>query len=474
MRNIKGLTRALNESGKFKYKPPEHVVDYLVIGGGVVGLAIAQRLSQRFPAKSTCLVERHGRAGEEISSRNSEVIHSGLYYPPESLKTRLCLRGRDMMYERCRAYNVPYKQVGKLVVAKESEQDYIRNLHAKSLKLRWPPHSPSRAQGRGLRGLADLEGDGHGHLVLPTELLSGERAHEMEPDLSDSIVAALWCPLTGIVDSHSFMESLEKDIIDSENGELVYSTRAVRVDPHARSNAAGVPDPNGGEDGWVVQVATEDSEGDAILARTLINASGLSSTLILNALLPQDSRIPMYYARGSYASYHGPGVAGVSHLIYPCPHTGPNAHAFQSLGTHLTFDLRGRVRFGPDIEWINPPSALAESKWAYPEEEADFWNKILIPDESRIPEIHQEVTGYLPDVSLSGLQPDYCGMRPKLVPPWGGFQDFLFRTDFLAGGGSTRRPMLSLLGIESPGLTSSLAVAEHVVEDILCGQFSHQ
>lgn len=372
------------------------------------------------------------------------------------------------MYERCKAYNVPYKQVGKLVLAKESQRDYIRNLHTKSLRLRWPPHSPVLGQGQGLR--VDSE-EGQGKLVLPTELLSGEKAREMEPDLSEDIVAALWCPLTGIIDSHSFMESLEKDVIDSENGELVYSTRVVRVDPIARSSAARAPDLNSAEDGWVVQVVTGDAEeGDAMLARTLINASGLSSTLILNALLPQDSRIPMYYARGSYASYHGPGVANVSHLIYPCPPTGPNAHAFQSLGTHLTLDLQGKIRFGPDIEWINPP---AESQYTHPEEEADFWNKLLIPDESRIPEMHKAVTDYLPGVSLTGLQPDYCGMRPKLVPPWGGFQDFLFRTDFPINGGNAKNPMLSLLSIESPGLTSSLAIAEYVVEDILCSQFGH-
>ncbi|KAJ3569350.1 hypothetical protein NP233_g5104 [Leucocoprinus birnbaumii] len=465
MKKLRGLTRALNESGRFKYKPPEQAVDYLVIGGGVVGLAIAQRLSQRFPSKSTFLVERHGRAGEETSSRNSEVIHSGLYYPPDSLKTRLCLRGRDMMYERCKAYNVPYKQVGKLVVAKESQRDYIRNLHAKSLKLQWPPHSPPIGQGH-------RQG---ANLVLPTELLTGEQARQMEPDLSEDIAAALWCPMTGIIDSHSFMESLEKDIIESDNGELVYSTRVVRVDPSTRSRADSMPDLDNPEDGWVVQVATGDAEeGDAMLARTLINASGLSTTLILNALLPHDRRIPMYYARGSYASYHGPGVSGVSHLIYPCPDTGSNAHAFQSLGTHLTIDLQGKIRFGPDIEWIEPPLSSSGPSADHPEAEADFWRTLLIPDESRIPEMHQAVIDYLPGVSLEGLQPDYCGMRPKLVPPWGGFQDFLFRVDPPISGDARRNPMLSLLSIESPGLTSSLAIAEHVVEDILHNSFGHE
>lgn len=380
-----------------------------------------------------------------------ETLRQGLYYPPQSLKTKLCLRGRDLMYERCRTYNVPHKQVGKLVVAKESQRDYIYKLHAKSLKL------------------GNKE---DGSPFLPTVLLSNDAVRQMEPDLSKHVIAALWCPMTGIIDSHSFMESLEKDIIDSENGELVYSTRVVRVDPSARSLVAATPDLVNPEDGWVVQVVTGDAEeGDALLARTVINSSGLSSSLILNALLPYDCQIPMYYARGSYASYHGPGIGSVKRLIYPCPDTGSNVHGFQSLGTHLTLDLRGKVRFGPDIEWIEPPPDPIHDR---PEDEADFWMKLLIPDESRLPEMYGAVVNYLPNIELAGLQPDYCGVRPKLVPPGGGFQDFVFRSDFPTGTGKGRNPMLSLLNVESPGLTSSLAIAEHVVENILHRNLDHE
>lgn len=378
-------------------------------------------------------------------------MRQGLYYPPQSLKTKLCLRGRDLMYKRCKTYNVPHEQVGKLVVAKEFQRDYICKLHAKSLKL------------------GNKE---DGSPILPTVLLSNDAVRQMEPDLSKHIIAALWCPMTGIIDSHSFMESLEKDIIDSENGELVYSTRVVRVDASVRSLVAATPDLVSPEDGWVVQVVTGDAEeGDALLARTVINSSGLSSSLILNALLPDDCQIPMYYARGSYASYHGPGVGSVKRLIYPCPDTGPNAHGFQSLGTHLTLDLRGKVRFGPDIEWIEPPPEPIHDRL---EDEADFWMKHLAPDESRLPEMYEAVIDYLPNIELAGLQPDYCGVRPKLVPPWGGFQDFLFRSDFPTGTRKGRNPMLSLLNIESPGLTSSLAIAEHVVENILHRNLDHE
>ncbi|KAF8165094.1 FAD dependent oxidoreductase [Crassisporium funariophilum] len=422
---------------------------------GVVGLAVAQRLSQRFPSKSTYLLERHTRAGEETSSRNSEVIHSGLYYPLESLKTKLCLRGRDLMYERCKKYNIPYKQTGKLVVVKANQQGYIQNLHAKSLRLKWPPH---------------LLVDGETESVLPTELLSGDQARAMEPDLSKDIVAALWCPKTGIVDSHAFMESLEHDIMESEGGEVVFAANVVRVDPRRKANNAIGPDAGGTADGWVVQVTSDSkaTEGDAILARTLINASGLSSPLVLNSILPIEKRIPMYYARGSYASYSGPGVGNVSHLIYPCPETGPNAHAFESLGTHLTLDLQGKIRFGPDIEWISHLTSRNEGT----EEDADFWMERLIPDDSRLSVMHHAATSYLPGLTLDGLQPDYVGVRPKLIPPGGGFQDFVIRTDYPTKDAERNQnsPMVSLLGIESPGLTSSLAIAELVVDNVLHSQ----
>ncbi|KAH7931254.1 pyridine nucleotide disulfide oxidoreductase-like protein [Leucogyrophana mollusca] len=437
---IRGLTAALNSTGKFKYRDPDAAVDFLVVGGGVVGLAVAQRLSERFPTKSTYLVERHPRAGEETSSRNSEVVHAGLYYPPESLKTQLCLRGRHLMYERCDKYNIPYRKTGKLVVAQEHQRPYVESLFQKSLQLKWPRHSPSHTPGE---------------YALPTSLISGSEARELEPDLSENIAAALWSPETGIVDSHSFMESLEKDISDSEGGELVYSTRVVRVDPHKHSASTS-------EDGWVVQTVTEDAqEGDALLARTLINASGLSSNLILNALLPEESRIPMFFGRGSYAAYSGPGVSRINRLIYPCPETGNSRHAFQSLGTHLTLDLQGKLRFGPDLEWISPPSNALEHDSN--EENVDFWKKRLIPDDSRLKEMHQAVAEYLPGVEFAGFRPDYVGIRPKLVVA--GFQDFVIRTDY--SNGSDGGLMVSLMGIESPGLTSSLAIAEHVVEDVI-------
>ena len=333
------------------------------------------------------------------------------------------------------------------MVARADQRSYLEDLHRKSFSIGWFPRSMSH------------------RMTVPTELLNGEEARSLEPELSADIVAALWSPVTGIVDSHSLMESLEKDIIDSDGGELVYSTRVVRVDPFRRPNITiDVPSIDARVDGWVVQTVTGSGEdGDSILAKTLINASGLSSALLLNAILPEEKRIQSYYAKGSYATYNGSGIEHVSHLIYPCPEIGGSAHDFHSLGTHLTLDLQGKVRFGPDIDWISPPADGDDPN-------VDFWENCLVPDETRMQEMHQAVTSYLPGVTLEGLQPDYVGIRPKLVPPQAGFQDFVFRSDYSAQLlGEARRAgvMISLLGIESPGLTSSLAIAEYVVEDML-------
>lgn len=322
-----------------------------------------------------------------------------------------------MLYDYCFKRDVPHRRTGKLVVAREEQIPYIEGLHRKSKTLE----------------------------ALPTTLISGDRARELEPDLSPDMSQALWCPQTGIVDSHSFMESLERDITDAEEGELVYSTRVVRLDK--------------ADNGWVVQLVTGDAQSNSVLAYTLINACGLSSPLILNSILHAEARIPMYYAKGSYAKYSGPGLKNISHLIYPCPHIDNKHKSFHSLGTHLTMDLQGQIRFGPDLEWIGPPSGDDEDV-------SDFWKKHLVPDESRLGQMHKAVTEYLPDVRLDALVPDYVGIRPKLSGPRSGFQDFVFRTDYPVEK-SRKNPMISLLGIESPGLTSSLAIAEHVVENVM-------
>ena len=277
----------------------------------------------------------------------------------------------------------------------------------------------------------------------------------MEPDLSPDISLALFSPETGILNSHAFMESLEKDIGESDSASVVYSTRVIRVDPYDK------------QPGWVVQMVTENGEPDTLLTRTLINSTGLSGPFILNSFLsrinPPQPLLPMYYAKGSYASYLGPGTSNVRHLIYPVPDVGPKAYGFSSLGTHLTLDLSGNIRFGPDIEWIAPPG---EDEFTEDEDAIDFWTSHLVASEAKIPSMYEDVRSYLPNIAPEGLRPDYCGIRPKLAPSSHGFQDFQIRTDWSCGDRKDGR-MISLLGIESPGLTSSLAIAEMVVEEFM-------
>jgi L-2-hydroxyglutarate oxidase LhgO len=191
----------------------------------------------------------------------------------------------------------------------------------------------------------------------------------------------------------------------------------------------------------------------------VINAAGLGATSVLNEILPPSRHIPIYFARGAYAAYRGPGVRDIQHLIYPADEaSAAKGASFHSLGTHLTLDMAGNVRFGPDIDWLSAPDDAKRDE--------EVWEPHLSPDEERARSMYAAVLRYLPGVKLEGFQPDYAGIRPKLAPPGAPFQDFVVRTDYTEGS-KGRALMVSLLGIESPGLTASLALAEMVVEDIL-------
>ncbi|GAA6059998.1 hypothetical protein JCM10212_001156 [Sporobolomyces blumeae] len=414
---------------RYPHLEPSLAVDTLVIGGGVVGLAIAERLTKAFADKTTFLVERHGQAGQETSSRNSEVIHSGIYYPAASLKTRLCIRGRDLVYSRCRERSIPHRQTGKLVLASSRDQEgYLKSLYDKARRIK-----------------RDKVGE------VPLEWLTGEEVRELEPDVGDGIVAALRSPMTGIVSSHALMDDLEKEITESETGEVVYGTRVVRIDRHVSKSGGGGKRGDGSEDGWVVQTVTDDGSGGegertAVLARSVVNAAGLNAHHILNQVLPNSEQLKLHYAKGSYFSYRGPGVSQVKHLLYPCPEGNAS---LSGLGTHLTMNLDGEIRFGPDVQWLDPPVDPETS-----EDVADFWQKHLAPDETRMQAAIREVKKFLPRVEADGFAPDYSGIRPKLSAKGETAVDF-----------SITHPQpgfVSLQGIESPGLTASLAIAEHV------------
>lgn len=411
---------------RFPFLPPDGQVDHLVVGAGVVGLAIAERLVKAFPDRTTFVVERHGQVGQETSSRNSEVIHSGIYYPPESLKTALCIRGRDLLYKRCRQDGIGYRQTGKLILATNDQQvPYLRNLYERSEGLREA-------------GIGDV----------PLEWLTGDQVRKLEPEVGDQVVGALLSPKTGIVSSHELMEHMEKSIIDSETGEMVLGTQVVRIDRAEPSGGGKRGD--GSEDGWIVQTLTDDGSGRsgeraAVLAKTVINAAGLGAHHLVNQIVPESEQIRLHFAKGSYFSYRGPGVSNVQRLLYPCPEENVS---LSGLGTHLTLNLKNEIRFGPDVEWLDP------ERTADGEDVPSFWEKKLAVSDERMELAIDEVKKFLPNVDPSGFAPDYSGIRPKMSARGETSVDFSIT--------HPRPGFISLQGIESPGLTSSLAIAEYV------------
>ncbi|KAF2089435.1 FAD dependent oxidoreductase, partial [Saccharata proteae CBS 121410] len=369
---------------------------HAVIGGGAVGLSIARKLQDRDGA-STVLIERHGTVGTETSSRNSEVIHAGLYYGPSSLKTKLCIQGKEMMYDLCRKYDIGHKNCGKWIVAQdEAQMDELHKVH-----------------------------DHASAMGVPTHFVSLEEGRRREPDVRAN-TGILESPSTGIVDSHGYMKFLEGDF-EERGGICAFHSPVTRVTPL-----------NGGRDGWEVYTKTPDGEETCITAETLVNSAGLAAVHISNSILPPEKHRKPFYAKGSYYSYSA-SRPRPSTLIYPAPKVGHGG-----LGTHLTLDMGGRVRFGPDVEWTEDPTDLTVRP-------------------HKLEEALEDIRAYLPGVDREAVGLDYAGMRPKLGKAgvaWsggsGGFQDFyIVKEDGFEG-------FVNLLGIESPGLTSSLAIGEHV------------
>lgn len=372
-----------------------------VIGGGVVGLAIARQLSRR-PGTSTVLIERHPAVGTETSSRNSEVIHAGIYYGAGSLKTRLCVRGKDLLYDLCARRDVGHRRTGKWIVAQtEAQREALERIDR---LCREEIGVPTRWVGR-----EEVERDGE-----------GVRAD----------AGALESPTTGIVDSHGLMMCLMGQF-EEAGGVVALNSPVEGVTPLGDKGSAG----------WQVDVRDGSSgETSSITAETMINAAGLGAVDVHNMIAPAAERKQLFYAKGNYFSY-GASSPRVSRLIYPAPDPGAGG-----LGTHLTLDLGGRLRFGPDVEWVNSPHNLAANA-------------------GRKDQAVAEIKKYLPGVDVASLQPDYAGIRPKLgnqgaVMSGKGFHDFIIRKEDGYEG------WVNLLGIESPGLTSSLAIGE-LVEEIM-------
>ncbi len=358
-------------------------IDCLVIGAGVIGLAVARAVAR--DGHEVVIAERERSFGTGISARNSGVIHAGIHYPAGSLKALVCVEGRDRLYAYCAERHIPHQRCGKLIVA--TEPDQIATLEAIDRQAR-------------LNGVDDLR------------MLDRSETLALEPALRAS--AALLSPSTGIVDGHGLMQALLADA-EAQGAVLALDTRIRRLVP--------------GVDGIAVFV---DGEHDAALtARIVINAAGLGGHEIASATEGLDARHipPHHFAKGSYftLSRRSP----FSRLIYPVPVPG-------GLGTHLTLDLAGAARFGPDVEWVD---------------EIDH-----AVDPSRGLSFYEAIRSYWPDLADGDLTPGYAGIRPKITGPGEPPQDFVISgaADHGIDG------LVNLFGIESPGLTASLAIAERI------------
>lgn len=376
--------------------------DHCIIGAGVVGLAVAFKLSQKYPQARILLIESKQQFGSETSSRNSEVIHAGIYYAENSLKAELCLKGQAQLYQFCEDYSVPYKRIGKLIVA-TNEQD--------------------------VQQLESIQKNAQNNNVS-LNLLDQKDCYKIEPQVNAK--AALMSANTGIIDSHQYMQTL---LQLAEQQGVLYTPNTHFIGAEEKTY------------GFDVQVNTSDGRFN-FSCQYLINSAGLHAPDVAKSIVKKayaentvidnpEPLIPKYhYCRGHYFSYQG--KAPFSHLIYPIPSKNT-----AGLGIHATLDLSGQVRFGPDIEFINTIDYSC--------------------NESRKNDFIKAIRPYFPTLDSTKLVPSYCGIRPKLTGPNEPAADFLIQTHQ-----HHKMPgLINLLGIESPGLTASLAIADRVCKHII-------
>jgi L-2-hydroxyglutarate oxidase LhgO len=362
-------------------------LDCVVIGAGVVGLAVARAMA--LAGREVMVLEAADAIGTQTSSRNSEVIHAGIYYAPGSFKARLCVQGKQMLYAYCTERGIGHQRCGKLLVASSEAQ---------------------RAQLQGIIDKAAANG------VVDLQLLTREQARAMEPQLE--CVAAVHSPSTGIVDSHALMLSYQGDL-ENAGGMVVFNS------PLAHAQVT--------RDGIILETA----DGTVLQAKSVVNAAGLYAQALALRFSGLDASLvpPSYYAKGNYFTLSG--RSPFSRLIYPVPQAA-------GLGVHLTIDLGGQAKFGPDVQWVDSPDDL-------------------VVDPARGDAFYAEVRKYWPALPEGALIAGYAGIRPKIQAPHEPARDFMIQGPAEHGVAG----LVNLFGIESPGLTSSMAIGSHIASQML-------
>jgi L-2-hydroxyglutarate oxidase LhgO len=363
--------------------------DVVVVGGGVIGLASAAALA--VAGRSVVLVERNAAIAREVTARNSEVIHAGIYYPEGSLKAQLCVAGRRALYERCRRLRIPHRMLGKLIVATDSDE---------------------------LAVLESLQQRAHANGVPEVASIDEREVRRREPFVR--ALGALDSPVSGIVDAHALCLSYAAEA-EAHGAVLVMQTEVLEIERRAP--------------GYRVTARGGDGDRSAIGAAAVVNAAGLASDVLAErAGFDVDAcGYRLHPCKGDYFSLAPGAPVGVERLVYPVPRGA-------ALGVHAPLDLGGRIRFGPDAEYV------AEIRYDVdPAKAADF---------------AQAVRRYLPALEADWLQPDYAGIRPRLAGPGEAFRDFAIAEESEAGWPG----FVNLIGIESPGLTAAPAISERVVE----------
>jgi len=362
-------------------------VDALIVGAGAVGLAIAVELSKT--GTDVLVAERNNSFGLETSSRNSEVIHAGIYYPEGSIKARACVEGKSLLYEFCVKNNVPLRKIGKLIVAANlNELPELEKLFRQGIK----------------NGASDLK------------LLSKNEIRKLEPNIKAE--AAIFSPSTGIIDSHSFMKKMES-IFKSHGGQIGYNSEVTGIEKR--------------KEGFEITIKDASNDTFHILAGTVINSAGLNSDKVAAMAGSFNEKYRLKYCKGSYFRVSPKKAGLVNRLIYPIPkkhHSG--------LGIHATLDMSGGMRLGPDAEYV------------------DLINYDI--DVSKRDSFCKSVKNFIPLIELDDLSPDTCGIRPRLYGPDENFRDFIINDEAVKG----LPGLINLIGIESPGLTASLAIAKIV------------